>query len=274
MRALREGLSGADVRKLQKKLKERGIKSGRIDGIFGQATRNAVIDFQRSNNLQADGIAGKQTLAALGLTIPIEKTSVISLVTADLVAQMFPHTPQDNIRENLPYILTALENEQLTYKNIVLTTLATVRAETESFEPLSEFISRYNTSPGGHPFDLYDYRRDLGNLSPPDGERYRGRGFIQLTGRINYQQYVEEIGLDNQLIDNPELANPGDVAAKLLAAFFKDKEARISETLLSDDLRTARKMVNGGSHGLDRFTDAYRIGEKLIAYKKTEEIYE
>ncbi|MDF0667352.1 MAG: hypothetical protein P0119_14930 [Nitrospira sp.] len=59
---------------------------------------------------------------------------------------------------------------------MVLVALAIIRAETESFEPIAEGRSRYNTSPNGHPFDLYDYRKDLGNQGPPDGEQYRGRG--------------------------------------------------------------------------------------------------
>jgi peptidoglycan L-alanyl-D-glutamate endopeptidase CwlK len=50
----------------------------------------------------------------------------------------------------------------------------------------------------------------------------------------------------------------------LLALFLKDKEQRIRDALDSDDLATARKLVNGGSHGLDDFSDAYRIGERAL----------
>jgi len=49
-----------------------------------------------------------------------------------------------------------------------------------------------------------------------------------------------------------------------LAAFLKAKEIRVKLALLDNDLRLARRLVNGGSHGLDGFTDAYRIGERLI----------
>ncbi len=142
--------------------------------------------------------------------------------------------------------------------------LATIRAETESFLPISEFQSRFNTSPGGHPFDLYDNRKDLGNQGPPDGASYKGRGFIQLTGRTNYQVHGTAIGLGNQLVQNPDLANDPEIAARLLASFLKNKEGLIKQALLADDLATARRLVNGGSHGLDAFTNAYRIGERLI----------
>jgi peptidoglycan L-alanyl-D-glutamate endopeptidase CwlK len=73
------------------------------------------------------------------------------------------------------------------------------------------------------------------------------------------------IGLGNELVDKPEIANQPNVAAQLLAAYLKDREERIRDAITNDDLKTARQLVNGGSHGLDRFTDAFRIGEKLIA---------
>lgn len=150
-------------------------------------------------------------------------------------------------------------------KPMVLMALATIRAETESFEPVGEGRSRFNTSPAGRPFDLYDHRRDLGNQGPPDGERYRGRGYVQLTGRFNYRRYGEVIGLGDKLEKDPDLASRPDIAGRLLSAFLKSKERRIKEALVAGDLRTARRLVNGGSHGLDRFSDAYLRGERLLA---------
>jgi RNA polymerase sigma factor (sigma-70 family) len=105
------------------------------------------------------------------------------------------------------------------------TALGTVRAETESFLPISEGQSRFNTSPSGHPFDLYDNRKDLGNNGAPDGAAFCGRGFVQLTGRSNYTQYSVEIGQD--LVANPALANDPVIASQLLARFLKDKENAI-----------------------------------------------
>jgi putative chitinase len=127
-------------------------------------------------------------------------------------------------------------------------------------------LSRFNTSPGGRPFDLYDNRtRDLGNQGPPDGADFRGRGFVQLTGRANYASYGAMIGLGDQLVRRPQDAADPDIAAQLLAAFIGSKEREIKQALLHDDLAGARRLVNGGSHGLDRFTDAYRIGQALLA---------
>ena len=264
MSMLKEGSSGPEVVKLQERLREVGFNPGRTDGIFDSATTSAVIAFQKSEGLLADGIAGPRTQGALGLVTDTSLPSAIPGVTVVVVSQMFPHTPRGNISTNLPFVLNGLVGEQLVDKPMVLMALATIRAETESFRPISEGQSQFNTSPSGHPFDLYDNRRDLGNQGSPDGERFKGRGFIQLTGRFNYQKHGVAIGLGSQLVDNPDLANDPGIAAKLLASFLKDKERAIKEALLDNDLRLARKLVNGGSHGLDRFTEAFNTGDRLL----------
>ncbi len=265
MRILELGSKGPDVTALQKRLRKLGFSPGLIDGKFGTSTRVAVIAFQRSEGLLPDGIVGSRTAAALKMPDPPELPSAIPGVTVQIVAQMFPRTGVRNIEQNLPRVLQALIQPQLTEKRMVLMALATIRAETESFLPVSERQSRFNTSPGGSPFDLYDNRKDLGNQGPPDGERFRGRGFIQLTGRANYREQGMAIGLGSgRLVRNPDLANDPDIAARVLASFLKSKEQRIKIALLEDDLAAARKLVNGGRHGLESFVDAYRIGHRLV----------
>jgi len=198
--------------------------------------------------------------------------NVISLIpdlTAEIAARMLPEAPRANIESNLPLVLNALVEPHLADKPMILMALATIRAETAAFAPLSEGRSRYNTSPqtspGSHPFDLYDYRADLGNLGPPDGERFKGRGFIQLTGRANYAVHGAAIGLGSRLIDDPDLACDPEIAARLLASFLKAHEEKIRSALAADDLSEARRLVNGGSHGLQAFEAAYKAGWPLIA---------
>lgn len=62
------GSRGEEVRKIQQKLKNWGYYSGSVDGIYGTQTQNAVKYFQRKNGLSVDGIAGKKTLAAMGIS--------------------------------------------------------------------------------------------------------------------------------------------------------------------------------------------------------------
>lgn len=54
-------------KQIQQRLKDLGYYSGSVDGIYGNATRNAVVAFQKANGLTADGVAGPKTIAALGL---------------------------------------------------------------------------------------------------------------------------------------------------------------------------------------------------------------
>lgn len=61
------GSSGDEVKKIQTKLKEWGYYNGNIDGIYGSGTYEAVKSFQRNNGLNVDGIAGTNTLSALGI---------------------------------------------------------------------------------------------------------------------------------------------------------------------------------------------------------------
>ncbi|NEP43833.1 MAG: hypothetical protein F6K35_33265, partial [Okeania sp. SIO2H7] len=67
--AIREGNRGREVTQLQNKLKELGYfpTNLRSTGYFGRVTRRALMEFQRDNNLKPDGIAGNNTLAALGV---------------------------------------------------------------------------------------------------------------------------------------------------------------------------------------------------------------
>ncbi len=62
------GSVGDEVSEIQSRLKKWGYYDGKVDGIFGSATRNAVIKFQKNNNLTADGVVGAKTLAALGIS--------------------------------------------------------------------------------------------------------------------------------------------------------------------------------------------------------------
>lgn len=287
MPVLKQGSTGPQVKALQTRLKALGFDPNGVDGKFGEDTRDALVAFQISKGLPPDGRAEGETLKALGLangqaqpapppattSVPISSTPIVNpattspfpAATVKVVSKMFPATPIANIQANLPIVLQALADAGLADKEMVLMALGTIRAESASFRAISEGISKFNTTPGRHPFNLYDDRASLGNLGRPDGARYKGRGFVQLTGRDNYRVHGAAIGLGNQLITNPELANRTDIAAKLLASFLKNKEKAIRDALHANDLKLARKLVNGGSHGLVDFTDAYSIGKALIA---------
>lgn len=65
---LRQGSKGGEVKEVQRRLKLWGYYNGSVDGVFGAGTRSAVIAFQKKNGLTADGVVGKATYKALGMT--------------------------------------------------------------------------------------------------------------------------------------------------------------------------------------------------------------
>jgi predicted chitinase len=113
------------------------------------------------------------------------------------------------------------------------------------------------------PIPLVDYK---------DGERFRGRGFIQLTGRDNYEVASREVGVD--LINDPDKANDPQIAARLVGWFLtRPGKVRTIERCLSPeqhkrDYSKARAAVNGGKHGLQSFTDTYKAAENALLQKE------
>lgn len=259
---LQVGDSGPNVTALQQALRAAHFSPGNIDGNFGNGTEAALLAYQKSEGLAADGVAGPAVQQALGMNFNSSLPSCADAFTLQIVSQMFPQTPIGNIKTNLPCVLQALTAASLADKAMILMALATIRAETAPFLPISEGESRFNTSPEGPSFNLYDYRKDLGNQGPSDGANFRGRGFVQLTGRNNYTKFGSQIGQD--LANNCQLANDPTIASQLLVAFLGAQESAIRKALAANDLATARRLVNGGSNGLADFQDAFQKGSALI----------
>lgn len=70
-----EALSANENKAVQQKLKELGFYKGSVDGVYGSGTRSAVIAFQKSRGLSADGIVGKKTAQALGISLNTQQSS-------------------------------------------------------------------------------------------------------------------------------------------------------------------------------------------------------
>ena len=220
--------------------------------------------WQSGIGIIADGVVGPRCQVLLGIIAPQgERFGKLELNVGN-VSRLFPATKPANIARYLPYIEAALGVAELTDRAMVVGALGTIRAETEGFVPISEFQSKYNTPPGGAPFSLYD--RKIGNQGPGDGARYRGRGFVQLTGRANYHTYGAKLGCD--LEGMPDLANAPEVAALLLAVFLADKAKPFREAVAKNRLDLARKLVNGGSHGLASFKSTFELAAAVWPAKR------
>lgn len=193
------------------------------------------------------------------LDLPGHPSSAQALAVARAA---FPRVPLARLEAHVPLVTQALRAFGIYSWPMLLMALATIRAETAGFEPISEGVSQFNTAPGGPKFGLYEGRRDIGNTQPGDGAKFHGRGFVQLTGRANYREVGDIIGAD--LVNSPEMANDARTAARILAAFLERRQAKIYAALGAGDLAKARKLVNGGRHGLEEFKVAYKAGAVVL----------
>ena len=113
-------------------------------------------------------IAGSWSDAVLGIDLsplvaPMEESfsqeqedAKNPLCPAAAVIRICHNSSSTNIEEHWPLVYMSLKKLALDYKEMILMAIATVYVETGRFAPLDEYISRYNTSPNGHPFDKYD----------------------------------------------------------------------------------------------------------------------
>lgn len=96
--------------------------------------------------------------------------------------------------------------------------------------------------------DAYEGRRDLGNISPGDGRRYKGRGLIQLTGRANYAQFSRMLERPD-IMAEPSLVETEPDLAVLTACWFW-RTRNLDRWADEDNLERVTRGVNGGLNGL------------------------
>jgi predicted chitinase len=164
-------------------------------------------------------------------------------VSIEQLQQMFPLAAK-NIAANWPLVQDALELEGILTPECELAAAATIGVETaHTFAPIKEFgNTAYFTK-------HYENRADLGNTQPGDGAKFCGRGFVQITGRSNYENYGRKTNAD--LVTHPELALEPLVSAHILALFFK--EHGVDKAANAGDWKQVRRRVNGGLNGYDDF---------------------
>jgi len=152
--------------------------------------------------------------------------------------------------EQQELLLSELKKQGITDPSALGNIMAQVQAES-GFKPRSEEVGKYSAktlynlygpeqnknkarfqsmeeaqalvSKGPEAVGNLLYGGRMGNAAD-EGYKYRGRGLIQLTGKSNYEKYGKLIGVD--LVENPDLANNPEIASKLAAVYFKDKEKR------------------------------------------------
>lgn len=96
---------------------------------------------------------------------------------------------------------------------------------------------------------VYADRLGNGDEASGDGWRFRGRGYIQLTGRANYMDFSHRLFGDYRLVTNPDLAADPAVAIQLAAEYWKVKD--LNALADKDDLNAITRKINGGLIGIE-----------------------
>lgn len=239
---LKKGSSGEDVKKLQVKL---GLTQ---DGVFGPGTEAKVKEWQSANGLVSDGIVGDSTWNKMFAPIT-ENISILQDSGNLSLDKLKGHVP-DSVIAQIP---------DTAHKFNITTNLR-----------LAHFLSQCAHESGNWKYRLeiasgkaYEGRTDLGNTQAGDGVRFKGRGYIQLTGRVNYGKFSTFIGED--CVANPELvANKYPLAS---AAFFfnSNKLWAICDQGSTDEVVTkVTRRVNGGTNGLADRLQKFKVYHKLL----------
>lgn len=86
--------------------------------------------------------------------------------------------------------------------------------------------------------------RSMGNLEPGDGFKYRGRGYIQLTGKNNYAQASQAVFGDDRLVKDPDLLNDPKVAAEVVAWYMERGKTRMATAMGIDEKNMSQDQAN------------------------------
>jgi putative chitinase len=281
MPILKQGSSGPDVQDLQQKLEDLGFDPNGVDGNFGPGTKAAVVAFQQSKGLQADGLAGPATLAALQAATAgtptgggaVDGSAATSGGTAsgpatapglnlaglagkvpDAVIAQIPATAAEfGITSNLrlAHFLAQCGVESVgftaTVENLNYSAPRLLQVFPKYFRNVD--VNAYARNPQKIGSRVYANRMGNGDEASGDGYKFRGRGYIQLTGKNNYTSFSTFVGEDC-------VANPDLVATKYplaSAAFFFNSNNiwAICDRGANDATVTSvTKAVNGGTNAL------------------------
>jgi len=268
---LRKGDNNEDVKKLQAKL---GVEPM---GNFGPKTEEAVKKWQSANGLTPDGIVGPATWAKI-MGESIQAQVALSTPTPPVVSTPAPqvaglkldklkgHVPQvviDSIPEvaskfgiNTPlrvaHFLAQCGHEsggfRVTQENLNYSAKG-LNGIFRKYFPTEAVAAAYARNPQKIANKVYANRMANGSEASGDGYKFRGRGYIQLTGRDNYTQFGKAIGVD--IPSNPDLVSSKYALAS--AAWFWSKNGlnKLADNGASDVVVTSiTKRVNGGTIGL------------------------
>jgi len=153
-------------------------------------------------------------------------------------------------------------NEQMPIFDI--TTLLRIRHFISQLAHESAQFNYVEEIASGKAYDTGRLAARLGNTpeADGDGQKYKGRGLIQITGHDNYEQCSLALFGDMRLLDHPELLELPENAAKSAAWYWK--EHNLNAYADKDDIMTITRKINGGYNGIDSRKAFYQRAKQQI----------
>lgn len=154
----------------------------------------------------------------------------------ETIKKAFPHAKKSNLDKYGSTLMNAMLRFDINSPARQTMFIAQIAHESASLGAVREYASG----------EAYEGRKDLGNIYPGDGVKFKGRGFLQLTGRANYQAFADWIG-DQTIMTNPEkLEQP--LYAALSAGFFWEVLKKLNAIADGDNIDAflkVSKKING-----------------------------
>ena len=258
---LKKGSKGEEIKQLQSKL---GLGA---DGVFGSGTEAAVKKWQADNGLTADGIVGEGTWAKMfgekqlitEPSTPIVNAGPLKLENLkghipDVVIDQIPDVAKKfNITNplRLAHFLAQCGHESAGFKAIQENLNYSADGLKKIFPKYfpGNLAEGYAKNPEKIASKVYGSRMGNGDETTKEGYKFRGRGYIQLTGKDNYTKFAKFIGEDT--VGNPDLVATKYPLASAAFFFDSNKLWDICDKGADDATVTAvTKRVNGGTIGL------------------------
>ena len=174
----------------------------------------------------------------------------MNALTVEILKKVCIYANKINLANYIPFLNELMPKYHIDTLLRVRHFIAQVAQESGSFQYVEEIASG----------EAYEGRKDLGNIYPGDGKKFKGRGLIQITGRFNYERLYNDFNMD--CVNHPELLKQPKYAVESACWFWRLKD--LNKLADIDDIRGITRIINGGYNGLAERINFYKLAEKYI----------
>ncbi|MFW0788040.1 glycoside hydrolase family 19 protein [Gordonia sp. CPCC 205333] len=179
----------------------------------------------------------------------VTERSAADYLTVEELKAIVPELTDDDAKATIEPLNRAMKDGEINTPLRQAAFLSQLAVESDRWRTTEEYANG----------DAYEGRGDLGNEWPGDGPRFKGRGYIQVTGRENYTQMSGDLGVD--FVSDPELAADPKYAYPVSVWYWNSRG--INSAADGGDIDLVSQLVNGGEYG-----KAHNIDERVAYFDR------